>query len=535
MISRSVLLLLALGISFPAAAQHHGSDAQKVPDGAPVPLYTEALGVWSWPVSTVSAQAQVYFDQGAKLMYAFTPPEARRAFEEARRRDPECAMCWWGEAWSMGPYLNGPMRPDDAAAAYAAARRARELVEIRGTPVERALAEAMIVRYAETHPEGGRKGLDSAFAAAMEGVYARFPDDLQVAALYADALMVLEPRRGTWPMDKPSVARIHQVLAGALAADVGHPGVCHLYIHATETTPAAGEAQACADLLVNAMPGASHLNHMPSHTYNRVGRWNDAVQANVIAWASDRRAAEGAAVSVYPTHNLHMLMFASAMDGQAAQSIEAADAYAALASGGDGASLQALARVRFGRWDEVLGLAAPSHPIHYGLWAFARGHAHLRLGRADSAAVYLEEVDSLAADIPETMNFRGHSAASLLGIVGGILRAELLRGEGRMDDALAALEQAVAREDALTYDEPEPLPFAARDWLGAALLEVGRAADAERVYRAALDDRPHNGWSLFGLEQALRAQNRAAEADEARARFDAAWARSDVRLQASRF
>jgi tetratricopeptide (TPR) repeat protein len=535
MISRSAFILLALGASVPAAAQHHGG-ASPVTDGAPVPLYTEALGAWSWPVSTASAEAQAYFSQGAKLMYAFAPPEARRSFEEARRRDPECAMCWWGEAWSMGPYLNGPMRPDDAAAAFAAARRARELVDARGTPVERALVEAMLTRYAESHPEAGRRGLDSAFAAAMEGVYARFPDDLQVAALYADALMVLEPRRGTWPMDKPSVARIHQVLARALEADVAHPGVCHLYIHATETTPAAGSAQACADILVNAMPGVSHLNHMPSHTYNRVGRWNDAVQSNVLAWASDRRAAEGTALSIYPTHNLHMLMFAAAMDGQAARAIEAADAYAALSPSGDGASFQAMSRLRFGRWDEVMALAAPPpHPIHHGLWAFARGHAHLRLGQPDSAAAYLDLVDSLRIHTPATVTFRWHGAPALLGIVGGILRAEVLRAGGRWDAALAALEEAVALEDALMYDEPEPLPFAARDWLGAMLLEAGRAADAERVYRAALDDRPHNGWSLFGLEQALRAQGRAAEADEARTRFEQAWARSDVYLQASRF
>lgn len=535
MISRSLLLLIALGVAVPAAAQHHGG-TPRVADGAPVTLYADALGSWSWPVSTASAQAQAYFSQGVKLMFAFTPPDARRSFEEARRRDPECAMCWWGEAWSMGPYLNGGMRPDDAPAAYAAARRAAQLVTARGTEVERALVEAMTARYAESHPEGGRKGLDSAFAAAMEGVYVRFPDDLQVAALYADALMVLEPRRGVWPMDKPSVARIHQVLARALAADVAHPGVCHLYIHATETTPAAGEAQACADLLVNAMPGASHLNHMPSHTYNRVGRWNDAVQSNVIAWASDQRAAEGTALSIYPTHNLHMLTFAASMDGQAAVAIEAADAYAAVTPGGDGASLQAMARVRFGRWDEVMALeAAPAHPIHRGLWAFARGQAHLRLGRADSAAAYLARVDSLARHTPETVTFRVHTAPALLGIAGGILRAELLRGEGRLDDAIAVLEQAVALEDALTFDEPEPLPFAARDWLGAVLLDAGRAADAERVYRAALDDRPHNGWSLFGLEQALRTQGRHADADEARVRFEQAWARSDVRLQASRF
>lgn len=533
MISRSAFILLALGASLPAAAQHH--DGASSAPGGPVPLYTEALGTWSWPVSTASAEAQAYFDQGVKLMYAFTPPQARRSFQEARRRDPECAMCWWGEAWAMGPYFNGAMDEDDAPAAFAAARRARELAEARGTAVERALAEAMAVRYAGTHPARGRRGLDSAFAAAMEGVYARFPDDLQVAALYADALMILEPRRGTWPLEKPSVARIHEVLARAVAADVAHPGACHLYIHATETTPRAGQAQACADVLVHAMPGASHLNHMPSHTYNRVGRWNDAVGSNLVAWASDRRAAEGTAVSVYPTHNLHMLMFAAAMDGQAERAAEAADAYAAL-SGLDGASLQALARLRFGRWDGVLALAdVPPHPIHHGLWAFARGHAHLRLGRADSAAAYVSTVDSLAEHTPETVNFRGHTAQSLLGITGGILRAEIMRGEGRMDDAVAALERAVALEDGLRYDEPEPLPFAARDWLGAALLEAGRPPEAERVYRAALDDRPHNGWSLFGLEQALRAQGRTAEADEARARFEQAWVRSDVRLEASRF
>jgi tetratricopeptide (TPR) repeat protein len=275
---------------------------------------------------------------------------------------------------------------------------------------------------------------------------------------------------------------------------------------------------------------------MPSHTYNRVGRWDHAVRSNQIAWASDRRAAEGTAVSVYPAHNLHMLLFAASMDGQAESAIEAADAYAALTPSGDGASLQALTRVRFGRWDQVLALAAaPPHAIHRGLWAFARGHAHLRLGRADSAAAYLARVDSLAQHTPEGVNFRQHSAPALLGVVGGILRAELMRAEGRMEDAIAALEQAVAREDALTYDEPEPLPFAVRDWLGAALLQAGSAADAERVYRAALDDRPHNGWSLFGLEQALRAQNRTADADEARDRFYQAWARSDMWLQASRY
>ncbi|HEX7238984.1 MAG TPA: hypothetical protein VF263_01850, partial [Longimicrobiaceae bacterium] len=507
----ALLAVLALaGPVRPLAAQHHGGQPEAAP-GAPVPLYGEALGAFAWPAGTASREAQAYFDEGVKLMYAFAIPEARRSFAEARRRDPECAMCWWGEAWSMGPYLNGGMRDADAPEATAAARRARELAAARGTPLERALAEAMAARYRESHGAAGRKGLDSAYVDAMERVYARFPENPEVAALYADALMLLEPRRGNWSVEKPSVARIHEVLERALAADLSHPGVCHSYIHATESTPRAGRAQACADLLVTAMPGASHLNHMPSHTYNRVGRWADAVRSNQLAWGSDRLAAEGRAVSVYAAHNLHMLLFAASTDGQEARALEAADAYAALTPSGDGAGLQALVRLRFGRFGEVLALtAAPPHAVHRGLWAFARGYAHLRGGQRDSAAAYLARVDSLATHTPETVVFRGHTPARLLGVVGGILRGELLRAEGRTDAAVAALEAAVSLEDGLTYDEPEPLPFAARDWLGAVLLEAGRAEEAERVYRAALEDRPRNGWSLAGLERALRAQGKTA-------------------------
>jgi tetratricopeptide (TPR) repeat protein len=526
--------LLAVSIA-PIAAQHaDGHAASAAADSAP-PLYGEALGPFTWPVTTASAEAQAYFDQGVKLMYAYARAGARPSFAQARRLDPRCAMCWWGEAWSMGAYLNGAMADADAPAAHEAAERARDLAAAHGTELERALTEALTARYRPEHGPGVRKQLDSAYVRAMEAVYARFPDDLQVATLYADALMLLEPRRGPWPLEKPSIQRIHAVLERGLAADVGHSGVCHAYIHATEMTPRAGEAQACADLLVTAMPGASHLNHMPSHTYSRVGRWGDAVNANVLAWASDQRAAQGQAVSIYPGHNVHMLLFAASMDGQEARAMEAADAWAGLMPGSDGASLRALVRIRFGRWDEVLALAdEPAHAAHRGMWAFARGYAHLRQGRADSADAYLARVDSLAQGSPG-VTFRGHPAQSLLGILGGILRAEVLRAGGRADDAVAALEAAVALEDALQYDEPEPLPFAVRDWLGATLLEVGRAADAERVYRAALDDRPHNGWSLFGLEQALRAQGRTAEADEALARFQQAWARSRTALAASRF
>jgi tetratricopeptide (TPR) repeat protein len=525
-------LAAALALLPAAAAGQHAAPAP-ADTAAPPPLYGAALGSYTWPVSTTSPEAQAYFDEGVKLMYAYARAQARPAFAEARRRDPECAMCWWGEAWSMGRYLNGAMRAEDAPAAHAAARRALALAE-PAPEVERALIRAMAARYQPDHTAEGRLRLDSAYAAAMARAYDAHPESLEAAFLYADALMLLEPRRGTWDLARPSVARIHAVLERALAEDHSHPGVCHAYIHATETTPNAGRAQACADLLVTSIPGASHLNHMPSHTYSRVGRWGDAVRANQVAWASDRRAAgEGAAVSVYPTHNLHMLLFAATMDGQ--REVAEGAARALVAQMPDAVSLQALVHLRFGRWDGVLALGAPpEHAVHRGLWAFARGHAHLRLGAPDSAAAYLARVDSLADRHPAAA-FRGHTAAALLGIAGAVLRGEIARAEGRLDDAVALFRVAVALEDALTYDEPEPLPFAARDWLGAALLEAGRPADAERAYREALDDRPGNGWSLRGLEQALRARGLTAETDRIGRAFREAWARADVPLGASRF
>ena len=532
----ALLLPLTLAATTRLAAQHGGHASAPAAADSTMPLYREALGSYGWKVATASADAQAYFDQGVQFMYAFAPDEATRSFREAQRRDAACAMCAWGEAWSLGAYLNERMSDADAPAADAAARRAERLAARNGSALERDLARAMRARYAAKQDSVARLRLDSAYARAMGGVHARHPESLEAATLYAEALMLLEPRRGTWPIERLSVRRIHEVLAGVLAKDVTHPGACHLYIHATETTPKAGDAQACADRLGLAIPGASHLNHMPSHTYNRVGRWGDAVKANQQAWHSDQKAAVGEGFAIYPTHNLHMLLFAASMDGQGAVATQAAKDLAKLAPNHNALSLHALVLLRFGRFDEVLALeGTPSNPVHRGLLAFARGYAHLRAGRADSARAVAALVDSLAAHVPDSVTFRGHTAAKLLGATGGILRGELLRHAGDTAQGIAALERAVALEDSLVYDEPEPLPFSARHWLGAALLESGRAAEAERVYREALTDHPNNGWSLFGLAKALRAQGKADEAAKAQADFDRAWARADTWMRASRF
>ncbi len=499
----------------------------------PFPLYERGvLGPYTRPITTRDPEAQAYFDQGLQLFYSFAPVEAARSFHEAQKRDPACAICFWGEALAWGPFLNGALRGENAPRAYAATQEAMRLRD-RATPVEQALIEAMAVRYTPTHDPATRVSLDSLYADAMGGVHRRFPNDHEVGTLYAESLMVLEPRRGNWDMGNPSVALIHRVLGDVLDRYVSHPGACHLYIHATESTIRPDLAEACADVLTHTVPGASHMNHMPSHTYNRVGRWGDATRSNIEAWHSDQRAEHGEGFAIYPTHNLHMLLFSASYDGQGAIAIQAAKDYAKLVE--DGEFYRALTKLRFNRLDEILLLGnPPESAIFRGLWDFARGYAHLHEGVADSAAHYLARVDQAAGSNPDAQ-FRGHSAEDLLGVVAGILRSEIHRVSGDLGAAASALEEAVRLEDGLRYDEPEPLPFSARHWLGALHLEAGTPGVAEEVYRADLEKHPRNGWSLFGLAQALEAQGRRDEAREVRERFQESWVRSDTWIRGSRF
>ena len=521
----------------PQPAAEHAVHQAEYPAGfdEEAAYYDEALGPLTRPVTTSVPRAQQFFDQGLQQMYAFTPLRAARSFRQAQREDPGCAMCFWGEAWAWGPYLNGPMGPDDAPRAYENIRMAKKLADEGGaSDVEAALIEAMAVRYVEEQGDDGRKSLDSAYARAMAKVWERFPDDLEVGTLYGESLMLLEPRRGRWDKDKPAVKKIHAILEHVLERSIVHPGACHLYVHATEPTVEPGKAEACADHLGASIPGASHIQHMPSHTYNRVGRWGDAVEANTAAWHTDLRAGVDRAWAIYPSHNLHMLLFAASMDGQGAVAVQAAKDYGKIVPGG--AFYEAMTLLRFGRFDEILEMDDPPEDgIQRGFWDFSRGYAYLRSGDPGRASVYLERVQMGAEETPEGETFRGHSAADLLGVVAGILEGELLRHEGKTDEAAAVLEAAIEIEDGLRYDEPEPLNFSARHWLGNLLLEAERWAEAEAVFDAALEDHPNNGWSLFGLEAALRAQGKGDAADGAKARFEEAWARSDTWIWAPVF
>ena len=508
-------------------------DQAELPEAfrATFPLYSEALGPFTREVSTSSTDAQAYFDQGFQMMYAFAKMEAARSFRESWKLDPNCAICYWGEAWAWGSYLNGPIREEDAPHAYAAIQKAMALASDHATPAEQAFISAMSVRYVEDYDPDHRVAQDEAYAEAMRVVAEQYPDDLDAVTLYADALFLLEPRRGTRDLNDPRVQRLHAVLESILARDIKHPGACHLYIHATESTTAPEKAAACAEHLGLAIPGASHINHMPSHTWNEIGRWGDGVRSNLMAWHSDQRAEFGMGFAIYPSHNLHMLLFAASMDGQGAIATQAGKDYRKVTRDG---LYHALTLLRFGRFDEILQLVegrSENNEVSAGLWDFAQGYAHLRSGERDFAVVYLRRVLEVAETSEDTL--RNHDAKHLLGIVGGILEGELHRDAGDAGAAIASLERAVALEDELTYDEPEPLPFAARHWLGAALLEAERYADAERAYREELEDHQHNGWSLFGLKAALEAQGKSDSAVDAD--LEASWARSDIWLRASRF
>ncbi len=519
----------ALAVS-PIAAQD--GPALPEPYQEPIPYQPGALGPYSFPISSDNAEVRQFFDQGMQLMYAFAKVDAVRSFRAAWERDPDCAICYWGEAWAWGSYLNGPMRPPEAPHAYAAVQKALALAAAgHGSPRERDYIDALSVRYVESFDVAKRREQDEAYAAAMKALSERYPDDLDAATLYGEALFLLEPRRGTRDLNDPNVQRLHGVLEGVLARYIEHPGACHLYVHATESTVEPGKAAACAEHLGSAIPGASHINHMPSHTWNEIGRWADGVRANIRAWHSDLKAADGngEGVAIYPTHNLHMLLFAGSMDGQGAVAIQAGKDFQALTGN---SVFHVLTLVRFGRFDEVLAVTErPDPEIEGGLWDFAQGYAHLRTGDADFAEVYLNRVRAIAETSEARMRF--HEAAPLLGTVAGILEGELLREQGDSEGAVAAFERAVELEDSLMYDEPEPLPFAARHWLGALLIDLERYAAAEQVYRDELADHPHNGWSLFGLKTAIEAQGRTDAA--VAADLDASWARSDTWVKASRF
>jgi tetratricopeptide (TPR) repeat protein len=533
---------LVLALAAPAAADHG-------PAAGPAPLI-DGLGGHHHQVTTASKQAQRYFDQGLALCYAFNHPEAIRSFEEAARLDPGCAMAHWGIAFAYGANINMPMPDEAVPKAYAALKKAIELAP-KATPKEQAYIRALEKRYAETPPKD-RAPLERAFADAMREVARSYPDDLDAAVLFAESLMNTMPWN-YWAKDgkpRPETEEVLAALERVLKAAPDHPGACHYYIHAVEASPNPERGLAAAHRLRHLAPAAGHLVHMPSHIYLRVGDYHEASACNERAVAADeayigRYKVRTVYSGMYYPHNLHFLSYSTAMEGRSADSVRAARKAATVISDEDAARMPegqwvkasaVLALLRFGRWADVLDEPEPPGelPFTAAMWVHARGLAFVRAGKLDDAAREAAELDRLAGDKAvealETPQFPG---ASVVRVARAVLAAELAGARGQRDTLLRGLEEAVRMQDRLPYMEPPFWHFPLRQRLGAALVEAGRWADAEAVYREDLRRNPENGWSLYGLLQCLRAQGKDAAGVERR--FREAWRYADTTLTASSF
>jgi tetratricopeptide (TPR) repeat protein len=541
----SLLLLFAFST---ASAQHdHGS----APAGSgPPPLYS-GLGTLHHKVTTKSPVAQKYFDQGFRLTYAFNHDEAGRAFREAARLDSTCAMAYWGQALVLGPNINMPMSPEAEASAYPLAQRAQSLATAASEP-ERAYIAALSKRY-DAVAGTNRAAHDSAYADAMRDLVKRYPNDLDAAALCAEALMDLRPW-DLWTLDgkpQPGATEIVSMLEGVLKRNPDHVGALHYYIHAVEASPEPARAEPYADRLAKLTPYAGHLVHMASHIYLRVGRYEDAQAINARAIAADRdyikkQNVKGIYTVMYYPHNLQMRWSALCSQGRRADAIAAAKDLADAVPDSLIREMPMaefflpshyLTQVRFGLWDEILKEAAPpaSMPMRRAAWHYARGMALAARGKSAEAAAERDSVGAIAGSFPADAYFSLNPAAAVFRFAEAHLTGEIAARSGKTDEAVALLQKAVGMQDSLHYDEPPAWSMTARQSLGAVLLAAGRAADAEAVYREDLARFPEEGWSLYGLTQALRAQNKAKEAAAAEKRFRLAFAQADVTLQASRY
>jgi tetratricopeptide (TPR) repeat protein len=520
------------------------------PDGSLAPRL-QNLGRLTFPVTTTSERAQRFMDQGINLAYGFNHAEAGRAFREAARLDPECAMAYWGQALVLGPNINAPMNPKDEPIAYELVQKAFSL-KSNASPREQAYIEALTARYSGKPDERGHN--DRAYAEAMRKAAQRFPDDLNAAALFAGSMMDLRPW-DYWTRDgrpHPGTEEIAEVLQSVMRRSPDHPGALHFWIHLMEPTKNPEMAETAADRLLHLVPGAGHLVHMPSHIYVRVGRYRDAAGANELAIRADEgyitqcRIQGFYPVSYYP-HNIHFLWFAETMLGHSRGAIEAARKVAERLNPQvlrEAPLLQSFAAVpyqalvRFGKWDEILREPPPVYdgPLVVGLYHFARGMAHSAKKQFHKASIELDRLRALAQD-PEVAKIQlwtPNSISKVLSIGVAVLEGDLAARQGQYDRAVAYLDRGVRLEDGLSYIEPPDWGLPVRHVLGAVLLEAGRPEEAETVYWEDLDRSPENGWALFGLVHALQAQGKTEQAEVAERRFQKAWSDADIRLDSTR-
>ncbi len=559
---RSVVVTLSCLASALAAAQTtpapNHQHYQKPPaydqgaaPGMPLAPRLLNLGAHTFKVTTSSERAQLFINQGLNLAYGFNHAEAFRAFAEAARLDPSCAMAYWGQALVLGPNINATMNADDEPKALALAQKAVEL-KAGASDREQDYIDALVKRY--TGKAAERQAADRAFARAMGELAGDYPDDLDARTIYAESLMDLRPWN-YWTRDgQPyeETREIEKALQYVIAKNPNHPGGLHYWIHLWEPTDTPERAEAEADRLLTLMPGAGHIVHMPAHIYMRVGRHADVVKSNQQAVQADEDyIAQCRAQGLYPLgyypHNIHFIWMGATASGQRKVALDAARKLAAAIPAealGTVPILQGFlvvpywAMVRFGEWNDILADKGPRHdtPFTRGAWRYARAMALTAKGRLTEADRELALLRTIVSDpaLKGQTTFSTNTGQAILRIAPEVVAGEIAAKRKRWDTALLHLERAVRFEDALNYQEPSDWHMPVRLNLGAVLLAAGRPDEAEAVYWDDLRRNPGTGWALYGLLQALKAQGKNADATLVEQRLREAWKDSDFQLTASR-
>jgi tetratricopeptide (TPR) repeat protein len=515
------------------------------------PLWA-GIGSVAYKITTTNERAQAYFDQGLRLTYAFNHGEAQRAFRMAQKLDPDCAMCFWGEALVLGPNINLPMPEDAVAPAYAAAQKAKALAA-KASPREQALIAALATRYS-SDPKASRAALDAAYAGEMAKVAKQFSDDDEIATLYAEAVMDLSPWNYWKPGGReanPQSVPIVPTLERVLARNPSHPGAIHFYIHAVEASDRPKRAEPYADRLRGAIPGAGHLVHMPSHIYYRVGRYLDALDDNKTAvkvdeqYLADSKAPMGVYRLGYYPHNVHFVMASAQMAGDGQTVIAAAEKLRELIPDEIARGIAMtqpvkaapyFAHAQFSTPETILALPDPGDAIPYvkAMWLYARGVALAARRDFAGASAAANEIENLgrSADF-KLLNDSNVPAQDVLRIARTLIVARVAQAKGEYRTAVVQFERAAALQDALPYTEPPYWYYPIRQSLAAALLQAGRYAEAERQFQRALSRAPSNAWSYYGLAELYKARGNATAARKAEAALGRTWIGDRTLLQIS--